>query len=63
MPGLVVMGGDSCPEGCGFESCHRILDGHFSRVFAVKNFNNVCLKTPKITIKEVGVGPFLRMPV
>ena len=30
------MGGDSCPEGPGFESQHRILDGHFSRKFAVK---------------------------
>ena len=28
-PGLVVMGGDSCPEGHGFESLHCILDGHF----------------------------------
>ena len=28
-PGLVVMGGDSCAEGRGFESQHCILDGHF----------------------------------
>ena len=28
-PGLVVMGGDSCPRGYGFESHHQILDGHF----------------------------------
>ena len=28
-PGLVVMRGDSCSEGCGFESQHRILNGHF----------------------------------
>ena len=35
-PGLVIMGGDSCSEGCGFESQHRILDGHFSRLFVVK---------------------------
>ena len=34
--GLVVMGGDSCPEGCGFESQHRILDEHFSRIFVGK---------------------------
>ena len=27
-PGLAVMGGDSCSEGRGFESQHRILDGH-----------------------------------
>ena len=24
-PGLVVMGGDSCSEGCGFKSQHSIL--------------------------------------
>ena len=35
-PGLVVMGGDSCLEGCGFESQHCILDGHFSHIFVVK---------------------------
>ena len=27
-PGLVVMGGDSCPKGRGFESRCQILDGH-----------------------------------
>ena len=27
-PGLVVMGGDSCYRGHGFESCYRILVGH-----------------------------------
>jgi len=26
--GLVVMGGDSCSKGRGFESQHRSLDGH-----------------------------------
>ena len=35
-PGLVVMGGDSCSENCGFESPHHILDGHFSHEFAIK---------------------------
>ena len=35
-PGLVVMGGDSCSEGCGFESQHRILNGHFPHIFVVK---------------------------
>ena len=39
--GLVVMGGDSCSEGCGFESQHQILehqilDGHFSHLFVIK---------------------------
>ena len=36
-PGLVVMGGDSCSKGHEFESWHRILDGHFSHLFVVKN--------------------------
>ena len=35
-PGLVVMGRDSHSEGCGFESQHRILDGHFLHIFVVK---------------------------
>ena len=35
-PGLVVMEGDSCSEGRGFESQHHILDGHFSHIFVVK---------------------------
>ena len=34
--GLVVMGGDSCSDGHGFESQHRILDGHFLHWFVVK---------------------------
>ena len=33
---LVVMGGDLHSKGRGFESLHRILDGHFSYLFAVK---------------------------
>ena len=32
----MVMGGGSHSEGCGFESRHRILDGHFSHIFVVK---------------------------
>ena len=35
-PGLVVMGGDSCSKGWGFESQRCILDGHFSHLFVVK---------------------------
>ena len=27
--GKLVLGGDSFPGYCGFESQHRILDGHF----------------------------------
>ena len=39
----MVMGGDSCPEGCGFVFQHHILDGHFSQIFVVKMVK-VCLK-------------------
>ena len=45
-PGLVVMGGDSRSKGCGFESRHCILEGHFSHIFVVK-ICNVCLKKTK----------------
>ena len=41
--GLVVMGGESCSEGRGFESQCRILDGHFPLWFVVKNCI-ICLK-------------------
>ena len=40
-PSLVVVGGDSCSQGCEFESQHHILDGHFSHLFFCKNCN-VC---------------------
>ena len=61
-PGLVVMGGDSRSEGCGFESRHRILDGHFSHIFAVIFFY-FCLKRPKINEKEARVGPFKKTKI
>ena len=32
-PGLVVMGGDSCSEDCGFGSKHHILDVNFFKLF------------------------------
>ena len=48
---------DSHSEGRGFESRHRILDGHFFTYICCKNCN-VCLKRPKINEKEAGVGPF-----
>ena len=37
-PGLVVMGGDSCHKGCGFESRSCILDGQniFSHIVVVR---------------------------
>ena len=34
--GLVVIGGDSFPEGCKFESKLCILDGRFLLIFVVK---------------------------
>ena len=52
----MVMGGDSHSIGRGFESWHRLLDGHFSHIFVVK-FCNVCLKRLKINEKEAEVGP------
>ena len=47
----MFMGGDSHSEGSGFESRHRILDGHFSHIFVVKQCYDVCLKRPKINDK------------
>ena len=44
--GLVVMRGYSCPECCGCESQHLILDGHFFTYICYKNCT-VCLKTRK----------------
>ena len=58
----MVMGGDSRSEGCGFESQHRILDGHYSHIFVAK-ICNVCLKRPKINEKEPGVGPFKKQEI
>ena len=54
----MVIGRDSRSKGCGFESQHCILDGHFFTYVCCKNCNDVCLKIPKITEKEAGVGPF-----
>ena len=58
-PGLVVMGGDSCSEGCGYKSRCRTLDGHdiFSHRFIVKNCI-VCLKRLKRYEREARIGPF-----
>ena len=40
IPGLVVMEGDSCSEGCVFESHHSILDGHFFTIICITNCKN-----------------------
>ena len=55
----MVIGGDTHFEGCGFESLHHILDGHFFTYICCK-ICNVCLKRLKINEKEAGVGPFLK---
>ena len=51
------MGGDLCPEGCGFESQHCILDGHY--------FTFVCFKKIVMIVskdgKEDGDGPFKKV--
>ena len=57
-PGLVVMGGDSCTEGHGFDSQHCVLDGHFSQMFGCKNCN-VDLKNMKLNKIEACDGQFL----
>ena len=56
----MVMGGDSCSEGRGFESQHSILDGHFLTYICCKNCNDVCLKRPKFNKKEPGVVHFFK---
>ena len=55
IPGLVVTGVDLCVRGCGFESRHHILDGHFSHLFVVK----IVLFVWKDE-NEAGNGPFLK---
>ena len=36
---------------------------HFFTLICCKNFNDVCLKSPKINEKEAGVGPFFKKKV
>ena len=54
--GIVVMGGDSHSEGCGFESRRCKLDGHY--IFFTLIWCNVCLKTPEINKKKAGLAQF-----
>ena len=50
-PNLVVMGGDSCSVGRGFESQHLILDGHlFTNICRIKC--NVCLEKDENKMKK-----------
>ena len=53
------MEGDSCSKGRGFESQHRILDGHFSHLFVVKI---VMFEKMKINEKEVGKKDIVPLP-
>ena len=55
--GLVVMGGDSCSKGRGFESRHHIVYGHSFTLICFKNYNDFCLKRPKINNKRVRGWP------
>ena len=61
-PGLVVMGGDSRSEGCGFESQCRILDGHFFTLICCKIVLFVW-KRPKINENEAGMAHFLKVSI
>ena len=54
----MVMGGDSCFKGRGFESKHCILDRHFFTYICCKNCNEVCLKRLKINDKRGRGSPF-----
>ena len=55
---VVVMGGDSCTEGLGFEFQHHTLDGHFFTFCCCKNCNVCCKKLlskltdPSLTIHK-----------
>ena len=63
----MVMGRDSCSEGCEFYSQFHILDGHFSHsIFVVKilMFKQTFLnKKTKINEKEAGYGAFKKRKV
>ena len=53
--GLGVMGVDSSDKGHEFESCHCILDGHFSHLIVVKIV--MCVRKDENKLKEAEVGP------
>ena len=58
-PGLVVTGDVSCSRGRRFKSRRHILDEHFFTFICWKNCI-VCLKRPKMNVKEARFGPFLK---
>ena len=62
--GLVVMGGDTCYEGRGFESQHRQLDGYLKTLYASTNGRNtytfasdklLCFNGAKMSIQTTSV--------
>ena len=55
----MVMEGDPCPIGCGFESQHSILDGHFFHINLLKKL--YCFFEEKRKEKEAGDGPFKKI--
>ena len=57
-PGSVVRGGETCSEGFGFQSQHRILDGYFFTLISCNNNIDVCLKKTENKSKETVDGPF-----
>ena len=54
----MVIGGDTCFEGRGFESRHCILYGHFSHLFVVQLY--YLLQKTKINEKRLGRAHFLK---
>ena len=44
-------------EGCGFESRHHLLDGHFF-TYMLKNCKDLCLQRPTVNDKKAEVGQF-----
>ena len=59
----MVMRGDSCSEGCGFESCRRILDGRdIIHIELLKKFYCLFEKTENIQIykKRPGLAHFFK---
>ena len=57
-PGLVVTGGDLTSEGCGFESQHCVLHGHYCTIISCKIVLMFVWKWPKLNEKEAGDGQF-----
>ena len=53
---LIVVGGNSSSKGCGFETLHFTLDGHFSHLFVV-----MFVWKDENKQKEAGDGPFKKL--